>query len=214
MAEEKAKKKSTGKAKEGDQGPVDAVPPRLATLYKAEVVGKLQSEFKFKNAMQVPRLQKIVVNAGLGKATQNIKIIEQATKDITALTGQKPVQCKSKKAISNFKLRAGLPIGVMVTLRGRRMYEFLDRLLSLALPRIKDFRGISDKGFDSAGNYTLGLKDQLVFPEVSYDNAESTFGMNITFVSTAKNEKEGRALLAHFGFPFRKRPQPGQKAAA
>lgn len=213
MAEEKPKKKAAKKSSEGAEGPVEAVTPRLWTMYREQVVPKLKAEFKFKNVMQVPRLNKIVVNAGLGRATQNIKVIEMATKDLTAITGQKPVSCRSKKAISNFKLRGGLPIGVMVTLRGRRMYEFLDRLLSLALPRIKDFRGISDKGFDGRGNYTLGLKDQLVFPEVSYDTADATFGMNITFVTSAQTDKEGLALLTHFGFPFRKRTSTQQKAA-
>lgn len=224
MAEEKSNKKSSGKTgskasgekassrKETGVEAVTAVKPRMLEKYKNEVVPKLVQEFKFRSPMQVPRLKKIVINCGLGRSTQNIKIIDQALKDVAAITGQKAVATKSKVAISNFKLRAGLPIGVMVTLRGNRMYEFLDRLLSLALPRIKDFRGVSDKGFDSRGNYNLGLKDQLVFPEVQYDTADSSFGMNITFVTNARNEQEGRALLNYFGFPFRKR-QSNQKAA-
>ncbi|MDB5037732.1 MAG: rplE [Bacteriovoracaceae bacterium] len=224
--EEKPKKKTSAakataktaapkapKSRAESQERVAGVPARQLIKYKEEIVPKLVEEFKFKSSMQVPRLKKIVLNCGLGRATQNIKIIDQALKDVAAITGQKPVSTRSKVAISNFKLRAGLPIGVMVTLRGKRMYEFLDRLLSLAFPRIKDFRGISDRGFDARGNYTLGLKDQLVFPEVQYDTADSSFGMNISFVTTARSEKEGLALLTHFGFPFRKRQQIGQKAA-
>jgi large subunit ribosomal protein L5 len=211
-AKSKSSATKTSRPKEEDSTPVEPVTPRFLTKYKEQVVPKLLQEFSFRSPMQVPRLKKIVLNAGLGRSTQNIKIIDQALKDIGAITGQKPVATKSKVAISNFKLRAGLPIGVMVTLRGRRMYEFLDRLLSLALPRIKDFRGVSDRGFDGRGNYTLGLKDQLVFPEVQYDTADSSFGLNITFVTSSRNEKEGLALLTHFGFPFRKR-QTTQRAA-
>lgn len=212
-ASSQASSKKESRGREEDSTPVEAVYPRYRTKYKEEIVPALMAEFKFKSAMQVPRLKKIVINAGLGKATQNIKIIDQGIKDITAIAGQKPVATKSKIAISNFKLRAGLPIGVMVTLRGDRMYEFLDRLLSLALPRIRDFRGISDKGYDGRGNYTLGLKEQLVFPEVQYDSVENSFGMNITFVTTAASDDEGRALLTKFGFPFRKRAPAQAKAA-
>jgi len=172
----------------------------------------MMKEFGYKNIMQVPRITKIVLNAGLGRATQNIKIIDQAMKDLAAITGQKPVPKKSKIAISNFKLRAGLPIGVMVTLRGAVMYEFLDRLINLALPRIRDFRGVSDRGFDGRGNFTMGLKDQLLFPEIEFDSVENSFGMNISIVTTATTDKEGMALLNMFGFPFRKR-QATQKAA-
>lgn len=200
------------KAKSESHEPVDAVPPRLIEKYKTVVVPALMNQFKYKNVMQVPRMKKVVLNCGLGKSTQNIKIIDQALKDVAALAGQKPVATKSKIAIAAFKLRAGLPIGVTVTLRGARMYEFLDRLMSLALPRIRDFRGISDKGFDGRGNFTLGLKDQLVFPEVKYDSVDASFGMNITVVTSATTDAEGHALLTHFGFPFRKR-QPAQKAA-
>lgn len=193
--------------------PAELEAPRMRDKYRAEVVPALMKEFGFANVMQVPRITKIVLNAGLGRATQNIKIIDQAVKDIAAVTGQKPVAKKSKIAISNFKLRAGLPIGVMVTLRGAVMYEFLDRLINLALPRIRDFRGISDRGFDGHGNFTMGLKDQLVFPEVEYDSLDGSFGMNISIVTTAKNDKEGLALLTNFGFPFRKRTQQQQKVA-
>ena len=215
-AENAAKAKASGEKKsksekDSHQPSVEAVYPRLRTFYKEKVAPELMKELGFKSVMQVPRLTKIVINCGLGRSTQNIKVIDQALKDIAAIAGQKPVSTKSKVAISNFKLRAGLPIGVMVTLRGNQMYEFLDRLLSLALPRIRDFRGISDKGFDGVGNYTLGLKDQLVFPEVQYDSLDASFGMNITFVTTAKNDKEGRALLDKYSFPFRKRQT--QKAA-
>jgi large subunit ribosomal protein L5 len=194
--------------------PAELVAPRYKEKYKAEIVPALMKEFGFRSVMQVPRLSKIVINAGLGKSTQNIKIIDQAMKDIAAIAGQKPVACKSKKAISNFKLRAGLPIGVMVTLRGAQMFEFLDRLINLALPRIRDFRGISERGFDGRGNFTLGLKDQLVFPEVDFDSVDNTFGMNISFVTTARTDDEGRALLNRFGLPFRKRPQAQTTKAA
>ncbi len=206
--------KATTKAKAKEpMEPAEAVFPRLWTAYKETVVPQMVKTFGYASAMQVPQIRKIVLNCGLGKSTQNIKIIDQAVKDLAAIAGQKPVTCKSKKAISNFKLRAGLPIGVMVTLRGQRMYEFLDRLLSLALPRIKDFRGISDKGFDGRGNYTLGLKDHLVFPEVEFDTADLAIGMNITVVTNAKTDDEGRSLLSLLGFPFRKKPQTQQKAA-
>ena len=220
MSEEKSKKKTSAGASKGksapkDTGaPVEGVYPRLRKKYEDEIIKKLKDEFNYKSSMQVPRLQKIVINAGLGKAAVlNIKVIDQAMRDLATLSGQKAVSCKSKKAISNFKLRAGLPIGVMVTLRGNRMYEFLDRLVYLALPRIRDFRGINDRGFDGRGNYTLGLKDQHVFPEVPYDTGDATFGLNISFSTTAKTDKEGLALLTHFGMPWRKRSTPAKQAA-
>ncbi len=229
MAEEGKKKKTDKKDSAGSSvrtkatrtkgaenlAPAELVTPRLYTRYTKEVVPALMKQFNYKSVMQVPRITKIVLNAGLGRATQNIKIVDQAMKDMAAISGQKPVQCKSKIAISNFKLRAGLPIGVRVTLRGARMYEFIDRLVNLALPRIRDFRGIPDRGFDSRGNFTMGLKDQLVFPELEFDSVENTFGMNITFVTTAKTDQEGLALMQAFNFPFRKRPQgtSQQKAA-
>lgn len=215
MAKEKDKEKKirSGRSKEAEniEAPKEAVSPRLKEKYRNEVQKALMAELNIKNIMRVPRIEKVVINAGLGRSTQNIKVIEQAMKDIAALAGQKPVPTKSRAAISNFKLRKGLPIGVMVTLRGDRMWEFLDRLISLALPRIRDFRGISDRGFDGRGNYTLGMKDHLVFPEVVYDTLDSSFGFNITVVTTAKTDEEGRALLNLLGFPFRKRP--AQKAA-
>jgi large subunit ribosomal protein L5 len=153
--------------------------------------------------MEVPQLEKIVLNMGLGKAVQNPKLVEFAVEEVRAITGQKPVVTRSKKAIAAFKLRAGLPIGVMVTLRRERMWEFLDRLVNLSLPRTRDFRGVSRKAFDGRGNYTLGVKEQIIFPEINYDRVDSVKGMNISFITTAKTDAEGRALLAHLGMPFR-----------
>lgn len=178
-------------------------PARMKVLYREEVIASLKKQFNYKNPMQVPRLEKIVINMGLGEAVNNAKIIESALSEITAITGQKPVVTRSKKAIANFKLRAGLAIGAMVTLRRDRMYEFLDRLIYLALPRVRDFKGINPKGFDGRGNYSLGMREQIVFPEIDYDKVEKIKGMNISFVTTAKTDEEGRALLAAFGMPFR-----------
>jgi large subunit ribosomal protein L5 len=180
-----------------------AVPPRLADRYRDQVVAALTKQFKYKNPMQVPRLQKIVINMGLGAAVANPKIIDSAVTELTAIGGQKPVVTRSKKAIANFKLRAGLPIGAMVTLRRSRMWEFMDRLVTLALPRTRDFKGISRKAFDGKGNYTLGLKEQIIFPEIDYDRIDAIKGLNISFVTTAKTDEEGRALLQHLGMPFR-----------
>ena len=177
--------------------------PRFSIKYSKEVVPALIKQFGFKNPMQVPRLQKIVVNMGLGGAVANPKIIDAAVEEIRAITGQKPVVTRAKKAIASFKLRAGLPIGVMVTLRGPRMWEFADRLISISLPRVRDFRGVSRKAFDGKGNYTLGLKEQIIFPEINYDRIDVIKGLNISFVTTAKNDEEGRALLQHLGMPFR-----------
>jgi len=177
--------------------------PRFSIKYTKEVVPALIKQFGFKNPMQVPRLQKIVVNMGLGAAVANPKIIDAAVEEIRAITGQKPVVTRSKKAIASFKLRAGLPIGVMVTLRGPRMWEFADRLISVSLARVRDFRGVSRKAFDGKGNYTLGLKEQIIFPEINYDRIDVIKGLNISFVTTAKNDEEGRALLQHLGMPFR-----------
>ncbi len=177
--------------------------PRLAVQYETKVVDALKKRFDYKNAMQVPRLRRIVVNMGLGDAVGNPKLIDAAVNELTALTGQKPVVTRAKKSIAGFKLREGMPIGVMVTLRRERMWEFMDRLVSLALPRVRDFRGISRKAFDGAGNYTLGLKEQTVFPEIDFDKVDSTRGMNITFVTTAETNEEGRELLAQLGMPFR-----------
>lgn len=177
---------------------------RLKTKYNEEVAPALFKELGFKNMMQVPRLQKIVINIGLGEAVQNGKAIDAAVGDLTAITGQKPVVTKAKKSIAAYKLREGMPIGAMVTLRGQRMYEFLDRLQSVALPRIRDFRGISPNAFDGRGNYTLGLKDQIVFPEIDYDKIDKSRGLEVTFVTTATNDEEGRQLLAMMGMPFAK----------
>ncbi len=178
--------------------------PRLQDKYKAEIVPALTKDFGYKNVMQVPRLTKISVNMGLGEAVQNPKIIDSCLEELAALTGQKPVITRSRKAIAGFKLRAGLPIGINVTLRKDRMWEFLDRLLYLALPRVRDFRGINPKGFDGRGNFTLGLKEQIIFPEINYDKVAKVKGMNITVVTTAKTDDEARRLLTHLGMPFRK----------
>jgi large subunit ribosomal protein L5 len=176
---------------------------RLKKLYEEEIKPKLMKEMGYKNICQVPKLEKIVINMGLGEATANIKLIDRAIEEIGLITGQKPVVTKAKKAISNFKLRKGMPIGVMVTLRRDRMYEFLERFLTIALPRVRDFKGVSSKSFDGRGNYTIGIKEQLIFPEIDYDKVEKIKGMNITFVTTAKNDEEAKALLSAFGFPFR-----------
>jgi large subunit ribosomal protein L5 len=182
---------------------VDAIPPRLADAYREKVVPALTKQFNYKNPMQVPRLKKIVLNMGLGAAVANPKIIDTAVQELTAIGAQKPVVTRSKKAIANFKLRAGLPIGAMVTLRRARMWEFLDRLVTLALPRTRDFKGVSRKAFDGKGNYTLGLKEQIIFPEIDYDRIDAIKGLNVSFVTTAKTDEEGRALLQHLGMPFR-----------
>jgi large subunit ribosomal protein L5 len=182
---------------------VDAVPPRLLEKYKQQAVPALTKQFNYKNPMQVPRLRKIVVNMGLGAAVANPKIIDTAVEDLKAISGQKPVVTRAKKAIANFKLREGIPIGAMVTLRKGRMWEFLDRLLTLALPRTRDFKGVSRKAFDGKGNYTLGLKEQIIFPEVDYDKIDAIKGLNISFVTTAATDEEGRALLQQLGMPFR-----------
>jgi large subunit ribosomal protein L5 len=177
--------------------------PRLRERYKKEIVTALMKRFEYTSPMQVPRIERIVINMGLGAAVGNPKIIEHAVEEMKAITGQKPVVTRSKKAIANFKLREGLPIGVKVTLRRERMWEFLDRLVTLALPRVRDFRGTSPKAFDGAGNYTLGLKEQIVFPEISFDGVDSVKGMNITIVTTAQSDEEAKELLARLGMPFR-----------
>ena len=181
------------------------VQPRLKTKYREEIVGKLQEQFRFGNVMQVPALTKIVVNMGVGEAARDSKLIEGAVKDLAAITGQKPQVTKARKSIAQFKLREGMPIGAHVTLRGDRMWEFLDRLLALALPRIRDFRGLSPKQFDGTGNYTFGLTEQVMFHEINQDRIDRVRGMDITVVTTAKNDDEGRALLRHLGFPFAER---------
>jgi large subunit ribosomal protein L5 len=177
--------------------------PRLLERYRGEVVPKLSKEFGYRNAHQVPRLEKVVVNMGVGMATQNPKLLEQATAELEAIAGQKPLVRKARKSIANFKLRAGQNVGCMVTLRGDRMWEFLDRLLSVALPRVRDFKGVSPKAFDGRGNYTLGIREQIIFPEVNYDAVERITGMNVTVCTTARTDAEGKALLTHLGMPFR-----------
>ncbi|CAL9450984.1 50S ribosomal protein L5 [Streptomyces sp. enrichment culture] len=179
------------------------VTPRLKTKYREEIVGKLRDEFKYENVMQVPGLVKIVVNMGVGDAARDSKLIEGAVRDLTTITGQKPAVTKARKSIAQFKLREGQPIGAHVTLRGDRMWEFLDRTLSLALPRIRDFRGLSPKQFDGRGNYTFGLTEQVMFHEIDQDKIDRVRGMDITVVTTATNDEEGRALLRHLGFPFK-----------
>lgn len=181
----------------------DAIEPRLREKYKKEVVPALMKRFNYKNPMQVPRLNTIVVNVGLGEAASNPKLIDSAVAEVTAITGQKPVVTRAKKSIATFKLREGMPIGVKVTLRRERMWEFLDRLVTLALPRVRDFRGTSPRGFDGAGNYTLGLKEQIVFPEIDFDKVDKVKGMNITFVTSAETDEEAKELLGSLGMPFR-----------
>lgn len=175
----------------------------LAKKYKDEIVPKLIEEFQYKNVMEVPKVEKIVLNMGLGEAIQNIKILESASEEIMLIAGQKPVVTKAKKSIAAFKLREGMPIGCMVTLRGEKMYDFLSKLVNVALPRVRDFRGISGKAFDGRGNYSLGIKEHLIFPEIDYDKIDKIKGMNITVVTTAKTDAEGKALLKFFGMPFK-----------
>jgi len=177
---------------------------RLKKRYQDKIVPALIQRFAYTNAMQVPRLVKVVANIGIGESISNPKALDAATADLKKITGQQPVVLKSRKAIANFKLRAGLPIGIKVTLRGARMYQFVDKLLSVGLPRIRDFRGLSPTGFDGHGNYTLGLREQLVFPEIEYDKIDKLRGLEITFVTTARTDDEARALLAELGFPWRK----------
>jgi large subunit ribosomal protein L5 len=182
---------------------MSAYEPRLVKKYKEEIVPQMMKDFTLKNVMQVPRLQRIVVNMGLGEAVQNAKLIEAAAEELTAITGRKPIVTRAKKSIASFKLREGMPIGVMVTLRGDQMYDFLDRLVTVALPRTRDFKGISPKAFDGRGNYTLGIREQIIFPEINYDKVDRIKGMNITFVTSAENDEQGRALLKSLGMPFR-----------
>ncbi|MBF8258109.1 MAG: rplE [Actinobacteria bacterium] len=177
--------------------------PRLQDFYRSEVVPKLKEKFRYGNDMRVPRLSKVIINMGLGEAIENIKILDSAIEEIGIITGQKPVITKSRKSISNFKLREGVPIGVMVTLRRANMFYFLDKLMGIALPRVRDFRGVSAKGFDGRGNYTLGIKEQIIFSEINYDKIDKIKGMNITIVTTARTDEEGMELLRLLGMPFR-----------
>jgi large subunit ribosomal protein L5 len=176
---------------------------RLRERYQREIVPALMKDFGYGNRLAVPKLSKIVLNMGLGEAVQNSKIIDSALEEMTAIAGQKPVVTKAKKAISNFKLREGLPIGVMVTLRGDRMYEFIDRLVSVALPRVRDFRGVPDRSFDGRGNYSLGIREQVIFPEINLDKVDKIKGLTVVICTTARTDAEGKALLRHLGMPFR-----------
>ena len=175
---------------------------RLKELYKTEVAEKLRAEFGLKNVMAVPKVEKVVLNMGLGEAIQNAKILDTAVEELTSIAGQKPVITKAKKSIAAFKLREGVPIGAMVTLRGDKMYEFLDRLINIALPRVRDFRGVATRSFDGRGNYTIGIKDHLIFPEIDYSKVDKSKGMNITIVTTAKTDEQARFLLKELGMPF------------
>jgi large subunit ribosomal protein L5 len=179
------------------------MPARLKDRYQKEVAPAIAKEFGIKNPMAVPRVEKIVINIGMGEAIANAKILDTAADELRAIAGQKPVITKAKKSIASFKLRQGMPIGVMVTLRGDRLYEFLDRLVSIALPRVRDFRGVSPKAFDGRGNYTIGVREQLIFPEIDFNKVDKLRGMNISIVTTARNDEEARALLKGLGMPFR-----------
>jgi len=199
-------KKEAGKQEKG-------IKPRLLERYQKDVVPALMKKFNYKNLMQVPKLEKICINMGVGKATQDPKLLDYAVQELALITGQKPVITRSKKAISNFKLRQNVPIGCKVTLRRAKMYEFLDRLISLALPRVRDFRGVSDKSFDGHGNYTLGIKEQIIFPEIDVDKVSRIAGMDITVVTTAKTDIEAYELLKELGMPFVKRQEIVQQSA-
>lgn len=176
---------------------------RLREFYNKEVVPAMIKEFKYKNRMQVPRLERIVLNMGLGEAVKDVKIVDAAVRDMTMISGQKPVVTKAKKSIATFKLRAGMPIGCMVTLRGEKMYEFFDRFVNFSVPRIRDFKGMSDKSFDGRGNYTIGVKEQIIFPEVEYDKIDKIRGLNITICTTSESDEEAKAFLKNMGLPFR-----------
>lgn len=209
--EQKEKKAKRGKKEEAkkvgfaaniEEG-LEAKPARMKVRFQKEGVPALMKELNLKNPMQVPRLEKIVVNMGLGEALANNKILESAVDQLAAITGQKPIVTRARKSIANFKLRQGQAIGAAVTLRGARMYEFMDRLITVALPRVRDFKGVSPKAFDGKGNYTLGVREQIIFPEINYDQIEKVKGLNISFVTTAVNDEQGLALMRHFGMPFR-----------
>jgi large subunit ribosomal protein L5 len=211
-AKPKGEAKAKGEGKKKAEAPKEAAPKRprdpnyvarLRAHYVKTAVPALTKKFSYKNPMMVPRLQKVVINMGLGAAVANPKIIDAAVEDMRAISGQKPVVTRSRKSIASFKLRENLPIGVMVTLRAERMWEFVDRLIGFALPRVRDFKGVSPKGFDGKGNYTMGLREQIIFPEIDYDKIDVVKGMNISFVTTARTDEEGRALLTELGMPFR-----------
>jgi large subunit ribosomal protein L5 len=187
----------------GRPKPTGDTPPRLRDRFRTAVIPSLMKERGYTNPWQVPRLEKIVLNMGVGEGRENAKVLDFATADLQAITGQKPVVTRAKKSIANFKLREGMPIGAKVTLRGARMYEFLDRLISIALPRVRDFKGVPPKGFDGRGNYALGLREQVIFPEIVYDKIDKIRGMDINIVTTARTDEDAKALLAHLGMPFR-----------
>jgi len=191
---------ATGSKEEGKR---QQMVPRLKKSFVERIAGQLQEELGLTNPLEVPRLDKVVLNMGLGEAVQNVKVIDSAVSELTAITGQKPVVTKSKKAIANFKLREKMPIGAMVTLRGARMYEFLDRLLSIALPRVRDFKGVNDRSFDGRGNYSLGITEQIIFPEIDIDKIDKVRGLTVTICTTARSDNEGKALLRALGMPFR-----------
>jgi large subunit ribosomal protein L5 len=201
---EKGAAKQPEAAAERAPPPPRSGPPRLQQYYREQVVPRLRTELRIDNVMQVPRISKITVNMGVGEAVADKKVMDAALADLTKITGQKPLITKSRKAIASFKIRAGLSIGAKVTLRGMRMYEFLDRLINIAMPRIRDFRGVSPRSFDGRGNYSLGVKEQIIFPEIQYDQIDQVRGMDITITTTARDDRMGRALLEAFNFPFRK----------
>ena len=204
MAKDKKQKESSQEQKAPDQAQHSAKErPRLRSRFEKEVAPALLKELELKNVMAVPRLHKIVVNMGVGEATQNAKVLDPAVNELGQITGQKPVVTRAKKSIAAFKVRQGQSIGAMVTLRGDRMYEFFDRLVNIVLPRVRDFKGVSTKSFDGRGNYTIGLHDQLIFPEISYEKVDKQKGMNVTIVTTAANDNQARTLLKHMGMPFR-----------
>jgi large subunit ribosomal protein L5 len=200
---EAQKKEAAPAPKKSDAPELPAPPARLAVYYKEKVVPELMKKFGYKTVMQVPRLRKITVNMGVGETTTDKKILDNAVADMTKIAGQKPVVTKARKSIANFKVRANFPVGCMVTLRRARMYEFFDRLVNLAMPRIRDFRGVSNRAFDGRGNYNLGFKEQIIFPEIDYDKIDTLRGMNIAITTTAKTDDEARALLSAFRFPFK-----------
>jgi large subunit ribosomal protein L5 len=206
MGKEKPQKstKETPKAAQPQKQEAGA-PPRLIEQFKKSIIQNLMNQFQYSNIMQVPKLEKVCINVGVGQATQDVKLLDGVIKDLEMIVGQKAVLTRAKKAISNFKLREGLPIGVRVTLRSNHMFEFIDRFISVAVPRIRDFRGFSDKSFDGHGNYTLGIKEHIIFPEIDVDKVTKVFGMDVTFVTTAKSDQEAYALLKEFGMPFEKR---------
>jgi large subunit ribosomal protein L5 len=200
----KAEKTAKGKPEAAPAPQVPRVPARLRERYRTEILPSLIKQFNYTNRMQVPEVKKVVINMGLGEAVGNVKVIDAAVEELATISGQKPVVTRAKKSEAAFKLRAGMPIGCKVTLRGERMYEFLDRLLCVALPRIRDFRGVPTKSFDGRGNYSLGIREQLIFPEIRYDKVDMTRGMDICVATSARTDEEARALLEHLGFPFRK----------